>query len=325
MTRDNASIKQTKLSVKLVLVLGVMIISLGAVEVGLRFLGFGGVVLFTPSKVWGFLMTPGQEVSVYGHSIRINSLGFRGSEIQDPKPLDIKRIVFIGDSVTYGGGRIKEEQLFCRIVASLARDEGWNVEVLNLSAPAWSPQNWWAYIKKHGLYEADIVVLVLPETDLARRFTTMSNVGHQSQASSLRVNNILSKFKIIFKHKIGETLDSQPPVIESAQASVASSKPKANALRKAKAKAKAKANALVVKDLRDLIGARPFLAVLIPSGNLPRNRELWPLFEVHLPQALDLRGDLQDQRLFSDSMHLNVEGHQLVGNMIFARLREILH
>ena len=319
MTRDNASVKQTKLSVKLVLVLGAMIISLGSVEVALRFLGWGEVVLFTPSKVWGFLMTPGKEVSVYGHPLSINSLGFRGPEIQDPKPLGTKRIVFIGDSVTYGGARIKEEQLFCRIVASLGRGDGWNVEVINLSAPGWSPRNWWAYIKKHGLYEADIVVLVLPETDLARQFATMSNAGHLSQASSLRVGNILYKSQILFKHKIGEMLGPQNPVIESAQARVANSKPNANALRQAKA------NALAVKGLRNLVGASPFLAVLIPSGNLLGKRKLWPLVEVHLPQALDLRGDLQDQRWFSDSIHLNVEGHQLVGNKIFARLRDILH
>ena len=57
--RDNVPIKKTKLSVKLILLLGAMLISLGSMEVSLRFLGWGEMVLFTPNKVWGFLMTPG--------------------------------------------------------------------------------------------------------------------------------------------------------------------------------------------------------------------------------------------------------------------------
>ena len=79
------------------------------------------------------------------------------------KSPDRKRIILIGDPVTYGGGRIREGELFCRVVATLGQRAGKNVEIVNLSAPGLSPQNWWRYVERNGLHEADIVVLVLPE------------------------------------------------------------------------------------------------------------------------------------------------------------------
>ena len=207
------------------------------------------------------------------------------------------RIVFVGDSVTYGGGHIQEEQLFCRIVESSARREGKNVEVVNLSAPAWSPQNWSNYIDKRGLHQADIVVLVLPECDLARPLTTMSWAGHQSHDSPLRLGNIVWKIhKMMTRHrsKGGMTLAQS-----------------------------AAANCAAVKRLRERVGNRRFFAVLIPSAQ-SAYRRFWPLFEAQLPAVIDLRDDLQDGTLFVDGIHLNAEGHSYVAERIFDRLRSEL-
>jgi lysophospholipase L1-like esterase len=291
---------KTELWIKLVLVSGSSLLGLLMVETGLRLLGWAGLVVFTPNPEWGYLMTPSQKVYAYGHPININGLGFRGPEVQAPQLRNSTRIVFIGDSVTYGGGRIREEQLFCRVVASLAQRVGINVEVVNLSAPGWSPQNWWRYIDRCGLHEAGIVVLVLPECDLARPFATMATAGHRARASPLRLGNIIFKTQEILKarHSMAKT----------------------NRVRLAQVAA---ANAVAVKRLRERVGPRPFLAVLIPSG-FPAYGEFWPLFEAYLPQVLDLRVDLQDRTWFLDEVHLNARGHQLVGERIFLRLYNLL-
>ena len=43
--------------------------------------------------------------------VRINSLGFRGPEVASPKPKSTYRILFLGDSITFGG-RAHEEDIF---------------------------------------------------------------------------------------------------------------------------------------------------------------------------------------------------------------------
>jgi lysophospholipase L1-like esterase len=243
-------------------------------------------------------MTPNQTAYVYGFPVRINSLGLRGSEPVRPKALDQRRLLFVGDSVTYGGGRIREEQLFARIVESQARQKGKNWEVVNLSAPGWSPQNWWKYIQRNGLHDADVVVLVLPECDLARPFATMGPSGHRSKGAALRLGNFWAKAVDVMAAR--DTVSAEGVLEKSA-----------------------KANLAAVEQLHERIGSRPLLSVLIPS-NLPAFAVFWPSFEAALDNTLDLRESLKNAAFFLDGVHLSVEGHQVVGEQIFEELQKLL-
>jgi hypothetical protein len=277
-----------------------VLLTLAAAELLARLLGWGGVVVFEPNDHWGFLMKPSQVVYTYGHPVRINSLGLRGAELCEPKPASTLRIVFVGDSVTYGGGRIPEERLFCRQFETRARREGIDAEVVNLAAPAWSPQNWWGYIEKHGLYDADIVVLVLPECDLARLFGTMDLGGHWDHAPPLRMQSLASKALSRFYHERLFARHRREEVI-----------------------------AANLNAMQHLVEGREniaFLAVLIPS-RVPSqpDEHLWSEFLSHLDDPLDLRQDLQDPSFFLDGSHLNAKGHAYVGEKIFEKLQSSRH
>lgn len=281
--------RRRRIGAKLALALAAVMLALVVAELGLRLAGRADIVCFTPSADFGFLMTPNQEVYTYGFPTRINSLGLRGPELQNPKPADVRRIVFIGDSITYGGGRIAEDALFCRIVEQRLNRQGKRVEVVNLSAPGWSPQNWMNYIDQHSLHEADIVVLVLPQCDLARPYATMQLAGHQSRGSMLRLGNIAQKAWAIASH-VSRT--NRGEYSASEQVSVVEH------------------NVDAVERLREKVAARPFLTVLVPSEG---SGEHWSAFEPVLGDVLDLREVLVDQELFDDGVHLNAAGHRLVG------------
>lgn len=286
-----------KTCVRLGLLLASVSLTLLTVELAMRGLGWGGTVEFERNEDWGFLMKPSQRVHVYGHPILINSLGLRGPELLEPKPSRTQRVVFVGDSVTYAGGRIREEQLFCRILEDMARRDGHEVEVVNLSAPAWSPINWQRYIKKRGLHHSDVVVLVLPECDLVRAFRSLEQGGHKTTVPILRIQALVEK-------AIQTFFGSEPlGAVDMEQA--------------------ARANVLAVRFLREQCGSLPFLAILVPSHDQTDAEAFWPPFEACLPEALDLRTDLGEEYFF-DRVHLSVEGHRFVAERAYPRLRKLL-
>jgi hypothetical protein len=57
------------------------------------------------------------------------------------------------------------------------------VQVLNGSAGSWAISNEVAYVKSHGIYDADTVVLVLNSGDLTQRFATVSSVADEMQVT----------------------------------------------------------------------------------------------------------------------------------------------
>ncbi|HEY6547771.1 MAG TPA: hypothetical protein VI589_07685, partial [Vicinamibacteria bacterium] len=115
-------------------------------EAGAHGLGWGQVVEFVPDPHWGYLMRPSQTVWSFGLPVHINALGLRGPEVPALKGQGRSRVLFVGDSITYGGGRVAEEELFVRLFEADARQGRLEVEAVNLSAPGWSPQNWRAYL-----------------------------------------------------------------------------------------------------------------------------------------------------------------------------------
>jgi len=101
-----------------------------------------------PERVWpgptGIYFVPGTEVRYEMHDYvctdRINSLGFRDRDIALDKK-SRRRIVVIGDSFTYGWG-VNIEDAWCKRVESRLREQGFDVEVLNLGKPGAGPRDY---------------------------------------------------------------------------------------------------------------------------------------------------------------------------------------
>jgi lysophospholipase L1-like esterase len=125
---------------------------------------------------YGYLMSPSQSVATRGHRYRINAHGLRGKEIVMPKPAGNYRIAFLGDSVTYGGGAVRDEDLFVeRVAASLEPLTKPHIEGVNISAPGWGILNMAGFIRTVGLFDSDLLVWVISSADLRRPFTTIDD------------------------------------------------------------------------------------------------------------------------------------------------------
>lgn len=282
----------------MVLFLSSSLICLIVFEAGLWFAGWGGVVVFSPRDDCGYLMRPGQRVFSYGVPVDINSHGLRGPEFTAYPPSDRVRIVFVGDSITYGGGRIREADLFCRVVERLATDAGLSWEVVNLSAPGWSPQNWHGYIQQQGLHQADAVVLGLPECNLDRPFATLEVHGFSTQPPWTRSVAVAGKLlDLAMRRDIYYTGDPEREV---------------------------RANLECLSALQARLSSKPLLVVWVPSATPGEDARYWPPFAALVPDALDLRGILAREDLFHDGIHLNSRGHAVAGEAIYTTLRKRL-
>jgi lysophospholipase L1-like esterase len=199
----------------------------------------------------------------------------------------------LGDSITYGGGRVPEAALFCRRLEALARADGLEVEAVNASAPGWSPQNWTAWVEANGLLDADAVVVVIPAIDRARPFATLSANAMEQDAPLLRLSSLWLKWR--------ETRTPGPALTDEAMAE----------------------NVRALERLKARIGDRPLLAVFVPSQGTDGRPDRWLPYQALHPDALDLRESFGPAD-FVDPVHFSAAGHEVIGRAVWARLRPAL-
>jgi lysophospholipase L1-like esterase len=140
-----------------------------AVEVGLRVvLGLGHPLVMKLDPAYGYMPAPNQELHRFFSHIRTNRFGMRSDDIERAKPKGKRRILFDGDSVTFGTTFVDQGLIFTsRITKELS---GRNTEVLNASAGGWAPANELGFLQAQGTFGADLVVLVLNTQDLTQPF-----------------------------------------------------------------------------------------------------------------------------------------------------------
>jgi hypothetical protein len=158
------------------LVVAVLVVS---AEIYLRVeYGAGHPVLAVRDQNCGYLLKPNQDVIRFGHHhVFINEQGMRSGAVA-PKTTGTLRILFVGDSVTYGSTQVDQTEIFSeRIHQGLPVVVHRPVQVLNASASAWAIWNEWGYVRSRGIFDSDIVLVVLNSGDLDQPPSTVEDVG----------------------------------------------------------------------------------------------------------------------------------------------------
>jgi len=143
-----------------------------AMELVLRVvLGLGSPVVYQYDAACGYLPSPNQHVRRFGCRNDINSFSMRSPDIAPQKPPGMLRVLFVGDSVTYGTTHVDQSKIFTSLLAhDLPGRLQRPVEVLNASAGAWAVGNEAEYLESRGTFQSDVVVFVLNTGDLAQPF-----------------------------------------------------------------------------------------------------------------------------------------------------------
>lgn len=145
----------------------------GTTELVCRYkLGLGDPPLVVGDSEIAYFFQPNQTCRRFGNLIHYNAYGMRSDDFPPTKADRAEfRVMVIGDSVI-NGGALTDQRDVCtsilqrQLVNRLKRP----VKVGNISAGGWGPLNQWPYVRKFGLFDADIMVLVLSSHDASSAF-----------------------------------------------------------------------------------------------------------------------------------------------------------
>ncbi len=153
--------------------------SLGS-ELFCRFrLGLGDPPLSVADPEIEYLFAPNQHVRRFGNRIDYNAWSMRSDDFAPRKGQSNEfRVMVFGDSVVNGGSQTDQSSTATSILQrDLARLLNRPVVVGNISAGSWGPPNMLAYLRRFGLFDADVVVIVLSSHDYADAPTFEPTVG----------------------------------------------------------------------------------------------------------------------------------------------------
>ncbi len=171
-------------------------------EAGLRFIfGLGYPVLIQPDKGeaeggYGYIPAPDQDVRRFFAHNKINHFSMRSDDISAAKPKGHVRLLFIGDSVTYGTTYIDQSRIFTSLVArELPGEIRRQVDVLNASAGGWAPGNEVGFLRNKGTFDADLVLIVLNTADLNQPFANFqADPGFPTEAPLTAIGEAWTRY-----------------------------------------------------------------------------------------------------------------------------------
>jgi hypothetical protein len=142
-----------------------------AAELGFRsFSGLGRPVLFYQHPSFGYRLKPDQETWRFGGAhFKINNLGLRAKDDWDSAIED--KVLFLGDSVTYGGNHISNHELF----SALALHGLPGLRSGNAGIPNWGVENVHGLVVEEKFLPASVYVTTFIEDDFYRGLTTGRN------------------------------------------------------------------------------------------------------------------------------------------------------
>jgi lysophospholipase L1-like esterase len=282
--------------------------------------GFGRPLLYAADASAGYIAAPNQELRRFGARIHINEYGMRSASLHQPRPLMERRLLFIGDSVTFGTTYVDQERIFTTLIQeALNREHGRVTEVLNASAGGWAPENEYRYLSSRGTFDANAVIFVVNTNDLGQPFE------HFKASLQFPVRNPLTA--------TGEVLERYvaPRIISGIQTSDPGSMPTSEpdpAIEARVLQALSQANAFASRH------GSIFMLVFSPTDAAEMKTPAWKKAIENLETwahdsgvvLIDMSArysQYKREQVYFDGIHLRPFGHQLVASEIVRELDKV--
>ena len=188
-----------------------------AIEFTLRILGLGQPLIYNQSNLVGYYPRETQKITQFRNStITIDEFGFRNSKSFNNN--DVK-IIFFGDSVTFGGSYIDDQETFtektCHNINRGTAKK--NISCANAGVNAYGVRNMIARIRYEQSVHRDFtLVITVLEGDFDRNFAQIKSlpffVGSPYKlipASSELISLVLDKARFAFRNGSGSMANTQ--------------------------------------------------------------------------------------------------------------------
>lgn len=165
-------------------------------ELHLRFFwGFGDSILMRADKDFEYIQKPDQNRYRFRNHVKINSFSMRSDEPDS----SAYTILGLGDSVIYGGVLVDQDSLMTTLISEqMTAALGRKVQMLNIAAGSWGPDNCYAYLQRYGDFNAKILVLVVSShdayDDMDFRKVVDHDPGYESTQYKLAIWELIDRY-----------------------------------------------------------------------------------------------------------------------------------
>jgi hypothetical protein len=293
----------------------VLLICLLAFELFLKtFSGLGNPPLYELSPLYGYRLKANQVIEpkggmgfLYAARLTTNNLGLRAAGEWDSNPAG--KVLFLGDSVTYGGQYVADAQLFSSVAGT--RLPGWQVG--NGGVNAWGVENIVGLGEDYGFSPAEAVVTCVIEGDFYRGLTRASSLPLWTDRPSFALKDLL--MHIIWKANESRYGNSVYSVVQD---EIHLDK----IVDRAASRLKDLDHYLNQHKVRHFLFILPTRTQIVDGGPPdPRVKRVLKRYEINgsylLPGLLNLEPDKEKRReWFHDEVHLDPPGHHAYGILI---------
>jgi lysophospholipase L1-like esterase len=128
--------------------------------------------IFQRDPELGWRLRPGVRGRWAGVEVEINAKGVRGPELPYEKPAGVRRVVWLGDSVTFGFRIEGFEKTFpFRVEPALEATTGVPIETVNGAVDGWSQWQQAGWLESEGVrYAPDLVIVGFVLNDVTEKF-----------------------------------------------------------------------------------------------------------------------------------------------------------
>ena len=173
------TVRKRPIPVLVFFAIGLVVLLIGA-KLGARYvLGLGDPPLSVADSQIEYMFAPSRTYRRFGNMVAYNQYSMRSDEFPGHKTVPgERRVLVLGDSVVNGGAQTDQSQLATSLLQAKLRNElNSTVYVGNVSAGSWGPPNELAYMRRFGLFDADVIVIEVSSHDADDMPTFEQTVG----------------------------------------------------------------------------------------------------------------------------------------------------
>ncbi len=299
--------------------------------------------LFVKDDVLGWRLRPNSEELWGGVRVVINAKGVRGPEVDYRRTPGTRRVLYLGDSVTFGYRLASYKSSYPYQVESiLEQTRRIEVETINAGVGGYSPWQYLRYLESEGVqYEPDLVVVGFVLNDVTEKLNLKrfggTGVGRQLSQSYFSLHERLkhnsgiygTMVRIATRLRLGGDPQAAATAHEQMQVEDLARSPQRDDVRKAWGLTIESltriANFCKDKNLPLVIVAFPYTFQFEDPAGLSAPQETLATFARNrgipcldlLPLLSEYAGDhsLSPTDIFSDHGHLTTTGGQIVAEM----------